>query len=83
MKVRIIATIVILLSLFMFNGIYNKSTGVLESAVAVNQVNDSAIDYTVAKEVALGSIVKIPITISSILLLWIWLPFLLKEKEGN
>lgn len=80
-KLRILLSVIFLGSYMLFNAVYSTASGPIESEIAVNQINDDSMDYTIAKGVSKGAI---PTSVSLLfygLMLGIWTPFVVNRIQ--
>lgn len=70
---RIIFTVIVILVIQTGLGIYEAGRGPIESKIAVGQLNDSVVDYTLAREIATRDLVnRVSYMLLFIILLAIW-----------
>ncbi len=83
MKIRIALTAVLLFGFTTITAIYNIMRAPIEGAAAVHQLNDSAVEYSISREVAMGHFNKFAWLSLLIILGLIWVPVIIKKIKKN
>lgn len=81
MKIRIVLSVFILISLFTTSTIYEHVKGPIESEIAINQLSDSKTSYALSRAVARDNLIlKCARFILVGMLLLIWINLIYKRR---
>lgn len=81
MKLKICLSLLLGVILCFGNFIYFQAQGVIEGSAAVNQVDDSAVSYTVSRAISGGSFYHFFVIAMILLLFLVWI-FPTSKKEN-
>ena len=79
MKKRVILTVLVLAINFIAMTMFTTVRGPVEAEIAVQQLNDSVISYSVSRAIAEGGLRKIIVLVFGLTLMVIWVPYLVKS----
>jgi len=88
MKTKIIVSIIILILMLFSNSIYEEIQGPIESQIAVQQLEDSTLTYSLSRAIATKSLIINSINLMGFLIiLFIWIKpiitFFKKDKKDE